>query len=337
MKKLFVLLLKFSIPLIGVALIYIWADPFKVIWHYNTSFYETNTTVSISMNKDYVSTATYDNHFKDKKYDSFIFGNSRSIIYEISEWKKYIPENSSPYHFDASAETIYGISKKIQYIDSKNEKINNALLVLDHMILNRDKSLEGHSFVISPQLTNYKNLTSFHFQFFKASLSHEFLPGYLEYKITGNVKPYMYRGALNTEDFLYDSITNEMRYTIIDKEIASGKFYTAERMKVFYKRGFVQEYAPAVIQEKQKMQLGEIAEIFKRQGTKYKIIISPLYDQKKLNAADMAYLIKMFGSGNIYDFSGINSITNDYRNYYESSHYRPHVATSILEKAYAKK
>lgn len=332
MKKLFVLLLKFFTPLLVVLLLYLWADPFKVIWHYD-SFYESHTKVSIPLNKDHVGTANYDNHYATEHYDSFIFGNSRSVIYKIDEWKKYIAANSKPYHYDAAGETLYGICKKIQYIDGKNEKINNVLLVLDHMILNRDKSLDGHLFVISPQLTGYKNFTDFHLQFLRTSFSHKFLPGYLEHQITGNVKPYMYAATLNREEFLYDNLTNEM-LLMVEHEIAAGHFYTEERMKVFYKRDTVQAHAPAVIKENQKKLLAEIVGIFKKQGTKYKIIISPLYDQKKLNASDMAYLKEVFGSDNIADFSGISTITNDYRNYYESSHYRPHVATAILKEAY---
>lgn len=333
MKKLFILLLKFFTPLLVVVAIYAWLDPFKVIWHYN-SFYEADTTLSLPLDKDYISTATYDNHYKTENYDSFIFGNSRSVLYQAAEWKKYIPASSKPYHFDAAAETLYGICKKIQYIDSKNEKLNNVLLVFDHMVLGRDKSQNGHLFAVSPQLTGYENIGDFHLQFLRTFFSYKFLPGYIDYKITGKVKPYMTKTTLRKEAFLYDYHTNEMLLTTAEKEIADGTFYTAERMKVFYKRDSVQTYATSVIKENQKKLLTEIARIFKKQGTNYKIVISPLYDQKKPDKADMAYLQTLFGSENIFDFSGINSITNDYRNYFESSHYRPHVATKILNEIY---
>ncbi|WP_114759307.1 hypothetical protein [Flavobacterium sp. AG291] len=333
MKKLLILFLKFITPLLVVLLFYVWKDPFKVIWHYD-SFYDSEKKISFPLNKDYVSTTTYENQYKTEHYDSFIFGNSRSIIYGIDEWKKYIPVESKAYHFDASAETIYGICKKIEYIDSKGEKLNNVLLIVDHMILNRAESLDGHLFVISPQLTSYENTANFHLQFLKTFYNYKFFPGYIEYTITGKIKPYMTKATLDEEHFLYDKRTNEMRYTIVDKEIEEGKFYTPERMKVFYKRDTVQNYAPQVIKERQKELLNTIATIFKKQGTNYKIIINPLYDQKKLNEDDIAYLIKLFGKETVYDFSGINDITNDYRNYYESSHYRPQVAKKIMKEIY---
>ena len=54
----------------------------------------------------------------------------------------------------------------------------------------------------------------------------------------------------------------------------------------------------------------------------------------KLNESDLIYLKDTFGEDNVFDFSGINEFTNDYRNYYEISHYRPHVARKILEIVY---
>lgn len=335
MKKLLVLLLKFSLPLLLLLAVYACLDPFKVLWHYD-SFYEPDTKVSITLNKDYVSTTTYDNQYKTAHYNSFIFGNSRSVFYETAQWEKYLDGNNKPYHFDASAETLYGICKKIEYIDGKEEKMDNVLLVLDHMILSRDKPLDGHLFVISPQLTGYSNYGEFQIQFLRAFLSYKFLPGYIEYKVTGKVKPYMIEATLDTEAFMYNSYTNEMRHTTSENEIANGTFYTPELMEVFYSRDTIQKHSPVVIKDNQKALLTEIARILKKQGTNFRIIINPLYDQEKLNTADLAYLQKLFGKEAVFDFSGINDITNDYRNYYESSHYRPQAANKVLTEIYGK-
>ena len=69
------------------------------------------------------------------------------------------------------------------------------------------------------------------------------------------------------------------------------------------------------------------------------------YDEQKkyINGADVNDLIIIFsytgnyfleGKQNVFDFSGINFITNDYHNYYENSHYRPHVADYIMKEIY---
>lgn len=55
---------------------------------------------------------------------------------------------------------------------------------------------------------------------------------------------------------------------------------------------------------------------------------------QNMNKKDLAELQSIFGIRKVYDFSGINEITNDYRNYYEDSHYIPHVADTYLEIIY---
>ena len=59
-----------------------------------------------------------------------------------------------------------------------------------------------------------------------------------------------------------------------------------------------------------------------------------MYDQKKLNIEDLSILNALFGKENVFDFSGINQITNNLYNYYETSHYRPHVAKKIIDEIY---
>ncbi|MCX6296671.1 MAG: hypothetical protein NTX97_11510, partial [Bacteroidetes bacterium] len=77
--------------------------------------------------------------------------------------------------------------------------------------------------------------------------------------------------------------------------------------------------------------------ILKSHNTQYKIVISPLYNQEKLDPGDLNYLVNLFGGENVFDFSGINFITNDFHNYYETSHYRPFVCDYILNIIYSKK
>jgi hypothetical protein len=79
----------------------------------------------------------------------------------------------------------------------------------------------------------------------------------------------------------------------------------------------------------------EIANVFKEHNTNYKIVISPLYDQMRLDSLSLNRIDYIFGPENVYDFSGINRFTEPVYNYYESSHYRPHVAKQILEIIYS--
>lgn len=339
MKTFLYRLFRFSliglIPLLIILCLYIIFDPFKVLRNYD-SYIDKNAKGAVVLNRDHVSTTTFINNNPKYKYNSFIFGNSRSIFYHISEWKTYLNADASCYHFDASAEALYAINKKIEFIDKNGNEINNILLILDHSTLNQDQPKSGHLFIISPPLVDNSNIFEFHKTFFLTFLNPKFLYAFLDFKISGYIKPYMKRNNL-LDDRLkkYDAATNEIRYDYFEDLIRANKYYTIERLSVFYKRDTTsQKYSPQCIFENQKRMLENINSITKKHNTSIKIVINPLYDQLQLNNDDLKYLRNLFGTENVFDFSGINKFTNDYRNYYESSHYRPHVATNILEIIY---
>jgi hypothetical protein len=338
MKRFILNLFRFSslglIVLIILGIIYITLDPFKVIKSYD-SFYEQNAKAWVGINKDYVSTKTFINNSKRIQYNSFIFGNSRSIFYQVSEWKKYLPNNSVCYHFDASGESLFGMNKKIEFLNNKGVRIENVLLILDKEILLQDKPNTEHLTITAPDLVNNSNIINFHKTFFFTFLSPKFLYAYFDYKITGVVKPYMKRNnILDDRPRTYDLLSNEIRYDYFENLINKNSYYTNERMTVFYERDTVQKISKQSIFENQEKILANIQAIFRKHNTNAKIIIGPLYNQESLNKKDLAYLKHLFGKENIYDFSGINKFTNDYRNFYENSHYRPHVAAEIMKLLY---
>jgi hypothetical protein len=118
---------------------------------------------------------------------------------------------------------------------------------------------------------------------------------------------------------------------------ADSIFYFKAKGEVFYERSENQIYSKPTIFKEQIDLLNEIKEVFSKQHTDYKIIISPLYDQKKIAPSDLIELQRIFGKDRVYDFSGINKYTIDFTNFYEPSHYRPIVASQILDSIYSNK
>jgi hypothetical protein len=324
----------FLLPLFVLLALYFVLDPFKVI-HYYSNYYNLDEAGRVGINRDYVSTSTFINNSKNYDYNSFIFGNSRSMSYEIDDWKKYIEPTSLCYHFDASGEAIYGIYKKLMFIDKSGNNIKNALIILDYDTLSKVASNSGHLFIISPQMENNANILLFHFTFIKAFYNPQFMMAFLDYKISGKIKAYMTRSnLLDDRPLHYDIMTNEITRPFFEEQIERGEYYTQERMEVFYQREGKEEESPVIIHSEQKRMLIEMKSIFDKHHSNYKIIINPLYDQKKLNEKDLEYLNTIFGTRNVFDFSGINEFTNNYSNYYEDSHYRPIVSKKILELIY---
>ena len=340
MKKFLIDTFHFSIigltPILIILIIYLCLDPFKVIYNYDI-FYEKNVNGYTGLNRGYVSTTNFVNNCKklNPDYNSFILGNSRSIFYQVSDWKKHLSPKSNCYHFDAADEGLWALNKKIELIDNMGLEIKNTLLILDCQTLIQDTTQSGQLFSITPNLVKNSNLLTFHLVSFKAFLSLKFIYAYMDFKISGKVKPYMTEGYLLYDiPMSYDIITNELRHDFLEDLINKKQYYDLKRLSVFYERGLIQKYSPISIKENQKAILSNMQNILKKHNTKIKIVISPLYNQEKINEIDLSYLKNLFGAANVSDFSGINKFTNNYENYYENSHYRPHVAREIMNEIY---
>jgi hypothetical protein len=336
-KLLLVKLLLFSTPFLLLLLLYIYWDPFKVVHHYD-HYYTSGTPSYISLNRDFVSTQTWFDRYPRYHYDSYIFGNSRSKFYEVDTWCRYIGTVCNCcYHFDASGESIFGIAGKLRLLAAHHARIKNALFIIDNGVLNKADNSGGHIFVKDPRVSG-ENPLAFQIDFVKDFFDFNFLRALADYKLTGKIKDYMTKDfLLDDRPFYYDSITNELKLSSIEALIqkVTGAYY-GPRRKFFVERDTTaQKVYPAVIKKEQLRLLQDILQVLQADHTSYRIVISPLYDQKKLNPDDLQILQKLFGKENVFDFSGINAFTRSRYNYYESSHYRPAVADSIMKIVYA--
>lgn len=318
-------------PFLLIILIYFIKDPYKVLYHYD-SYFISNKTLHVDLDKDFVSTQNFINKYDKYKYDSYIFGGSRSAHYEINEWKKHITGGAA-YHFDGNYESLYGIEKKFQFLDRRSVKIKNALLVIDEQLLS---SIENSKELISikhPALSG-QSWFSFELYFFKAYIDRSFFIPYLNLIFFNKFEPGVV--FLNTKNFYNDTL-NEIKWPYTDNAIQSNidSFYDSKK-DLFYQRGPNQQYDSVHLDSVRITMLNNIKNILVKYSTNYKIVINPLYNQLKMNRADLQIINSIFGAKNVYDFSGINDITNDMHNYYEDSHYRPFVANKIMDSVYSK-
>lgn len=336
MKRFFKKAGLFSLPFIMLVIIYFISDPFKVLYHYDSYFTE-QVNGTVFLNTDYVATSNFDNRYEEEQYNSFIFGNSRAWFYRITDWQEHIGHEPA-YHFDAAGETLYALHKKIRYLDRKNVRIKNALVVLDYELLSNIEPKTGHLGMISPQLVENQNWVDFHKTSLLGFFNIQFMYAFIDFRITGKLKPYMFRNnLLETRPFAYNPVRNELSFYYYDALIENNEYYDDQRAEIFFARNEQIVYSPPAIQATQKEMLIDIADIFKKHHTSYRIIISPLYNQEYMDTEDVAYLKTLFGASYVYDFSGINEITNDFTNYYEISHYRPPIARKLMQQVYGSK
>src|SRR5579862_957076 len=324
----------FKLGLLGLPILvtlgtYIYFDPFMVLRKY-TSYNETN---GIELNRDYVSTEIFLRNYEREMYDSFIFGNSRTIAFTTTDWRKWIAP-AKPYHFDASLESNYGISGKLDLIDSKGGAIRNALFILDASVLKAAADYDEHLLKKHPQVSG-KNAVAFQTVFAKAYLSPTFVLPYLGREISGKKVAWL-PDPFRESTIEIDPLTNDMRAPDAEHEISANPeaYYRKHAALFFAREDKAGTELPAVIHEEQTKVLKHIQQKLQAHCTHYKLIIGPLYEQRKLHPDDLKILRELFGAENVCDFSGINDYTRDIHNYYEESHFRPSVGRSILECVY---
>lgn len=321
-------LILFLAPFIVILGAFVCLDPFRIFLHYDDYYKGTR----IGINRGFVSTMVYINQKDKYQYDSFIFGNSRSIAYYGEEWAKYLPEECSIYHFDASGGSVAGLFYKVKYIDEHQGYLKNALLVLDHNLLEQTDQT-GYLFRPAPVIEGYQNLIPFLKDHFEAFTTYDFIYALVDFYISGEYKDYM-GNYITQRSAEWKRESNEIRRDSRDSEIENGTYYTPERLEVFENWQHPDSIALPVIDEERKVLLKKTARIFKKHNTSLKIVISPLYDQIRLNSKDLSFLKDTFGKDLVFDFSGPNKWNSDYHNFYEQSHYRPCVANDILKIVY---
>ncbi|MEP7263968.1 MAG: hypothetical protein ABI772_05710 [Bacteroidota bacterium] len=325
-------LLLIGAPLILLFIYYVIKDPFKVLYTYK-NYYEKESQY-VYFNKDLITTETLIKQNPENHYDSYIFGNSRSYFFRVNEWKKYTGSEHI-YHFNANDESLYGIYKKMIFLDENNYDLKNALFILDSKLLSMDEPNKGHIFIKHRVYTG-QSWFDYQSEFLAAFFNPLFLTAYLDLQFTGKFKSYM-KKVMSDKVYRWDAKHNEMFLDEEEMRITSDStsYYNLKK-KIFYERPTSEIESQEVLKDKNIFMLKKIKTILTKHRTEYRIIISPLYDQLRINHNDFNKLVTVFGKEYVYDFSGKNIYTDNPGNYYEISHYRPLITKELLRITYEK-
>ena len=109
---------------------YLYFDPFKVLYKYSDTEFNQVQKVVFPYNRDYMATELFLKNYPAYKYNSFIFCSSRSGATKTSEWRKYLNKDAVPFSYNAAGESVYGIYKKLLFLDSLHVKFDNVLIIL---------------------------------------------------------------------------------------------------------------------------------------------------------------------------------------------------------------
>jgi hypothetical protein len=331
MKKFIIKIILLCFPLLLPVILFVIVDPFMIFMGNRGKMKKTDE-YNITLNRDFQSTELYLNN--NLNYNSFIFGNSRSFFYDIKTWEKYI--DGECFHFNSSSESLFGIERKLDFLNKRGVEIKNTLIILDVSTLANTNNSRGHLFIKHPLISG-DSYISFYSEMFKGFFPKPmFVHTFLFF--SGTRYDFMSSYGIRENVWRLNLKNNQLSYFLYDSIIKKDSLeYYEPRKNIFYKRDTVQLFSEAKIGAEQKDLLMNIKSILLSQNSNFKIIINPLYDQVKINNSDLNYLYKLFGETNVFDFSGINKYTESIYNYYETSHYRPHVANLIMKTIYENK
>lgn len=324
-KKLFYKILLLTAPLWVIGIYFVVADPMKVVYS------DTDPVSPGVLMNDRHQQAEYLIE-KPKPYNSFIFGSSRSKAFKTWNWKNYLPKSALPYHMGVNDETLFGIEAKLHFLSQQGYEIDHALLLLDHRLLSLSANQNVHIFRESYRVSG-ETKSSYYQRFVIAFLKPNFQKAYWQYKWNGSITD---DNVLWDPGFKFHKETGDIDYARMDSliHLDSLKFYEEINADYFYTRDSTE--TSTVISTQGWSLLKSIADKLKKNNTQLRLVITPNYDQIPLHDSDLSGLQELFGTQNVFNYSGKNKFTNDIGNYYEHKHFKPYIANELLKQIYAR-
>lgn len=302
---------------------YLIDDPYRLYWP-NEDLYEYGER-KVCCNDAYRGIRWMNQYDDSLKYNSFILGSSRSYFYYVDQWKQYLGQDASCFHFGQSGDNLFGTQQRLKYLYSRVQKIDNIMIIMDAEYLADDSKHKGIIYRQPWQVTPEWDYISFNWEFIKAFYTLDY-----QKRVLGLEK------EKRDWEYYYIEQYNELHKSKAEYllENQPDEYFKGLDSYWLYKRSGMDSIAEPVIFEQQKEALMEIGQLLKEGNTNYRIVINPLYEQVAMNQQDLDILYSIFGRENVFDFSGINEYTNDTTNYYETSHYRPKLCNQIMKVMY---
>lgn len=331
MKRFVTTILVFiAIPLILLAGLYLWTDPFRCLHAFDINDVD-------DTNREYLSTELFLRNEPMVCYNSFILSSSRGCGMNTYQWKQYLPEGAQPFVFQAWSETLTGIELKLEYLNEHHIPIDNALILFDipgtfAKVQLPHEALSMKHYVFTGQSKFEYNALQFWNFIQKPSL----WVGSAKSRIKGVKK-----------SCTSDIITNDWVSTNKDNYIELPPQDSLKQCSEMTRRSFFEKIAHSgeVVQVSEPLidgcfeaHLHQIQSILYANHTDYHIIITPApcYTNPAINPKDLEILQEVFGAERVHNYAGKNEFTEDFNNFSDPGHFGLRVGFKIIEDIYKK-
>lgn len=325
----YTILLFIAIPLILLAGIYIWTDPFRCIHAFD--IHDVDAT-----NREYLSTELFLRNNPTCHYNSFIFSSSRGGGMNTYQWKQYLPEGAQPFLFQAWGESLTGMELKLIYLNEQHMPIDNALLLIDipgafdseNQLPTKALSMKHYLFTGKTKFT-YNAMQFFNFiqkpSFWKKSIKNK-----------------LHDVRVSCES---DTITNDWENTNKDNYLSLPPQDSLKNCSEMTRKSFFAKIehscgevivSKPLITSRCENQLRNIRAILDANQTDYHVILTPgyCYTEPAVNPEDLVILQQIFGAERVHDYTGKNVMTEDYNNFSDPGHFGLRVGFMIIEDIY---
>lgn len=307
-----------GVPIVLIIGIYLYTDPFKTIYPFELKNIST-------VNREYLSVELFKKNYAEQRYNSFILCSSRGCGINTYQWKQYLDKEDNQFLFQAWAETIMGIYQKLNYLDSHDVCLKNVIILID---------IPG-SFIQEQE--SHKAMNIQHYDITgKSKLFYHYnlLLAYLKpSEIFNSIKDKI---LCNREIVKFDTISNDWNKNNRENFLTPPKQDSLTNRDNF-SDNILETLSLPLIDNDKKIILLNIQKILQKHHSKYKIVITPAYQQIKIHHYDLQELYTIFGQQNVFDFSGKNAISTDKYNFSDINHFDLVAGWEIIETIYDKK
>lgn len=295
-----------------MALVNYVVDPFSI---FGTDFFKQKT----QMNERYVKLEYIKKHHNE--FNGYMFGSSRIGVVKPEVIEKYIP-NSHFYNFTLSSANLHDYMMHLKFFLKEHYVIKTLYLQidLDDMYCYGQDSTDYLS-KLHPDVTDESLFL------YKIKYLLGFFPLNLRTKIELNLKGYSPKS--------YDLKTGIWQLKENEKALQKDAVAYVKNEKSFHIKN-----RPIIHFSKQKESmdaLKTIVKLCKEHHIKLYIFTTP-HNHNKVDIFFTndykKYLRNISEITSFYDFSGYNSVTNNDKNYYEMSHYRPLVGALVAGRIF---
>ena len=332
MKKFLITIsLVIVVPLILLAGIYIWTDPFRCVHAFDINDVD-------ATNREYLSTELFLRNNPTYHYNSFIFASSRGGGINTYQWKQYLPKGAQPFLFQAWSETLTGIELKLEYLSEHDVPIDNVLILFDipgtfaqDQLPHEALSMKHFMFTGGSRVTynvwQYANFTQ------KPSLWVSSIKARLRNKRVA------YESDLITNDWERDNCYNFTELPPQDSLKNCSEMTRKTFIAKWEHSNKVVIVSEPLITEQFETNLRHIKSILVANHADYHVIITPApcYTNLSINPEDLVLLQTIFGSERVHNYSGKKELTEDYNNFFDPGHFGLRVGYMIIEDIYMTK